>query len=161
MKQRAGATVLVLLCMLFLLPACAPSMPVDPEGTLERVAGGTLRVGASDNGDWVSVEPTRDPEGSEPELLRGFAAKLGASIEWSTGSEQVLAEDLKHGELDVVIGGLDDKTPWEKHAGLTMPYTESKDERGETHKHVMLVRKGENAFLLELDKFLAEAEQSQ
>lgn len=41
-----------------------------------------------------------------------------------------------------------------------MPYTESKDERGETHKHVMLVRKGENAFLLQLDKFLAGAEQS-
>lgn len=158
MRTRAGATVLVLLCMLFLVPACTPSMPVDPEGTLDRIAGGTLRVGASDNGEWVSVEPTREPEGSEPELLRAFAAKLGASIEWSTGSEQVLAEDLKHGELDVVIGGLDDKTPWEKHAGLTMPYTESKDQRGETHKHVMLVRKGENAFLLELDKYLAEAE---
>lgn len=160
MTLRAVAGVLVLLCTLLLLPACAQSMPADPEGTLERVAGGTLRVGVSDNGDWVSVQPAGEPEGTEPELIREFAGKLGASIEWSTGSEQVLAEDLKHGELDVVIGGLDDKTPWEKHAGLTMPYTESKDERGETHKHVMLVRKGENAFLLELDKFLAEAEQS-
>ncbi|WP_247048387.1 transporter substrate-binding domain-containing protein [Arthrobacter rhizosphaerae] len=160
MAKWAGARVLVLLCTLFLLPACAQSMPADPEGTLERVTGGTLRVGASDNGDWVSVDPTREPEGSEAELLREFAGRLGASIEWTTGSEQVLAEELKHGELDVVIGGLDDKTPWEKHAGLTLPYTESKDERGETHKHVMLVRKGENAFLLELDRFLAEAEQS-
>ncbi|WP_458113075.1 transporter substrate-binding domain-containing protein [Arthrobacter sp. R1-13] len=160
MTLWAVARVLVLLCTLLLLPACVQTMPADPEGTLERVTGGTLRVGVTDNGDWVSVQPTREPEGSEPELIRQFAGRLGASIEWSAGSEQVLANVLKHGELDVVIGGLDAHTPWEKHAGLTMPYTESKDERGETHKYVMLVRKGENAFLLELDKFLAEAEQS-
>ena len=67
----------------------------------------------------------------------------------------MLAEDLKHGELDLVIGGLNDKTPWEKDAGLTRAYAESVDTRGQGRKHVMLVPKGENAFLLELDRFLA------
>jgi len=68
-----------------------------------------------------------------------------------------LAEELKHGQLDLVIGGLDDKTPWAQHGGLTRVYTESRDSRGSLHKHVMLVPLGENAFLLELDRFLMEA----
>ena len=45
------------------------------------------------------------------------------------------------------------------HAGLTRPYAESRDERGKLHKHVMLVPMGENAFLLELDKFLVAAKE--
>jgi ABC-type amino acid transport substrate-binding protein len=136
------------------LTACGTSFPADPDGTLDRVTGGTLRVGASDNGEWVSLTANGEPQGREPDLVRAFAAKLGAEIEWSEGTEHVLAEGLKHGELDLVIGGLNDKTPWEKDAGLTRVYAESVDSRGQGRKHVMLVPKGENAFLLELDRFL-------
>ncbi|MBT2594147.1 transporter substrate-binding domain-containing protein [Arthrobacter sp. ISL-72] len=136
------------------LTSCGTSFPADPDGTLDRVSGGVLRVGASENDDWVTVAASGEPEGSEPALIREFASRLGAEIKWSVGTEHVLAADLKHGELDLVIGGLNDETPWEKEAGLTRPYTESKDSRGKTHKHVMLVAKGENAFLLELDRFL-------
>ncbi len=137
------------------LTACGTSFPSDPDGTLDRVSGGTLRVGASANGEWVSLPASGEPQGREPDLVRAFAAQLGAGIEWSEGAEHVLAEDLKHGELDLVIGGLNDKTPWEKDAGLTRAYAESVDTRGQGRKHVMLVPKGENAFLLELDRFLA------
>lgn len=146
-----------LLAAALLLAACAASYPADPKGTLERVTDGVIRVGASPNGEWVSVSSSGEPEGKEPELVKAFAARLGARIDWTTGTEHVLAEGIKHGELDLMIGGLNDQTPWEKHAGLTRAYTESKDEHGQTHKHVMLVDKGENAFLLELDKFLMEA----
>jgi hypothetical protein len=142
------------------LSACGASFPADPNGTLERVSGGTLRVGASENDPWVSVPSSGDPEGSEPELIRTFAAKLGADVEWTTGAQHVLAEDLKHGDLDILIGGLDDQTPWAQHGGLTRPYTESTDDRGKKRKHVMLVFHGENAFLLELDRFLAESQES-
>lgn len=147
--------------------------PADPDGTLERVTGGTLRVGASENGDWVeltgsgstdSQDGTRreqDVQGSDAELVRGFAAKVGAEIEWVSGTEHVLAEELKHGELDLVIGGLDDKTPWVQHGGLTRVYAESRNSRGSRQLHVMLVPMGENAFLLELDKFLMEAKEQQ
>jgi ABC-type amino acid transport substrate-binding protein len=140
------------------LTACGTSFPADPDETLDRVSGGTLRVGASDNGEWVSLTANGEPQGREPDLVRAFAAKLGAEIEWSEGTEHVLAEDLKHGELDLVIGGLNDKTPWEKDAGLTRVYAESVDSRGQGRKHVMLVPKGENAFLLELDRFLMASE---
>ncbi len=154
----------LLLAALLTLTGCAGSFPADPEGTLEKARGGTLRVGASMNGDWVRISAdtggnvrSSDVQGTEADLVRDFAAQLGADIEWVAGTEQVLAEEIKHGGLDVVIGGLDDKTPWVTHAGITRPYMESRDERGSLHKHVMLVPLGENAFLLELDKFLMAA----
>ena len=89
------------------------------------------------------------------------SSRLGAEIEWVAGTEQVLADELKHGGLDLVIGGLDDKTPWVTHAGTTRPYAESRDGRGSLHKHVMLVPLGENAFLLELDKYLMDVKAGQ
>jgi ABC-type amino acid transport substrate-binding protein len=156
----------LLLAVLLMLTGCASSFPADPQGTLEKAQGGTLRVGASMNGDWVRISAdtsgdvsSSEVQGTEADLVRNFAAQLGADVEWVTGTEQILAEELKHGGLDLVIGGLDDKTPWVTHAGLTRPYAESRDERGNLHKHVMLVPMGENAFLLELDKFLVAAKE--
>ncbi len=109
------------------------------------------------NGDWIRISAdtsgdvrSSDVQGTEADLVRDFAAQLGADVEWVAGTEQVLAEELKHGGLDLVVGGLDDKTPWVTHAGVTRPYAESRDERGNLHKHVMLVPLGENAFLLKV-----------
>ena len=162
--MRRCKVLFLLLAGLLFLAGCGTSYPADPEGTLDRVRGGTLRVGASPNGDWVRLPAgsagAARVEGKEAELVQRFAERLGADIEWVTGTEQVLADELKHGELDLVIGGLDDKTPWSTHAGLTRPYTESRDSRGSLHKHVMLVPLGENAFLLELDRFLLESGQA-
>ncbi|GAB5078675.1 transporter substrate-binding domain-containing protein [Arthrobacter sp. AD-310] len=160
--MRRGTILACLLAALLALTACG-TYPADPDGTLDRVRGGTLRVGASANGDWVRLPdggagPDR-VEGTEADLVRQFADRMGAEVEWVQGTEHVLAEELKHGALDLVIGGLDDKTPWSTHAGLTRPYTESRDSRGSLHKHVMLVPLGENAFLLELDRFLLEGGQ--
>ncbi|WP_350000955.1 transporter substrate-binding domain-containing protein [Pseudarthrobacter sp. WHRI 8279] len=166
--RRRGMMAGLLLAVLMVLSGCGSSFPADPEGTLENVRGGTLRVGASMNGDWVRINASgsgglssNDVQGTEAELVKDFAARLGAEVEWVAGTEQVLADELKHGGLDLVIGGLDDKTPWVTHAGTTRPYAESRDGRGSLHKHVMLVPLGENAFLLELDKYLMEVKAEQ
>lgn len=169
--MRRGGCVAGTLLAALLLTGCGSTFPADPQGTLDRARGGTLRVGASINGEWVRIAgpasgdvrsgdvPASDVQGKEAELVRDFAAQLGAEVEWVAGTEQVLADELKHGGLDLMIGGLDDKTPWVTHAGITRPYAESRDDRGNLHKHVMLVPLGENAFLLELDQFLMAAKE--
>lgn len=158
--RAAYALAAVFLSAGCLLTGCA--MPADPKGTLGNITGGTLRVGATESvsksGDWVRLAPGSDPAGIEPDLVRSFAASRGAAVDWRSGSEQDLVSDLKHGDLDLVVGGFADDTPWSKDAGLTRPFAESTDERGKTVKHVMLVPHGENAFLLELDRHLLAQE---
>ncbi|GAA2174258.1 transporter substrate-binding domain-containing protein [Arthrobacter parietis] len=146
------------LVLLLGLTSCGITIPQDPEGTLEKVSGGILRVGVSENAQWVQLPPTGDPQGIEPELVEEFADTLDAAIVWVPGAEHELAGDLFHGELDMAIGGFGADTPWVKEAGITRPYTETADERGKTIKHIMLVPLGENAFLLELDQFLQAQE---
>lgn len=136
-----------------LLTGCAASYPADPHGTLERVTGGVLRVGISHNEPFVSVEGP-SPSGLEVELVKAYADTLNAEVEWTADGEEELVDQLEHGLLDMMVGGLTDKTPWQQKVGLTRPYTQMTDEFGQTEKHVMAVRKGENAFLLDLDEFL-------
>jgi ABC-type amino acid transport substrate-binding protein len=136
-----------------LLTGCSVSIPSDPDGTLDRVVGGTLNVGVSPNGDFTVVT-SGDVSGSEAALVEAFAETIDADIEWTVGSEEALVRALERDDLDLVIGGLTDATPWVAQAGVTRPYDEFTDEDGRTHKLVMLVPMGENAFLTELETFL-------
>jgi ABC-type amino acid transport substrate-binding protein len=146
----AGAMVVV-----FALSGCGLTMPTDPDGTLDTVRGGTLRVGISANGNLTEVDG-RSYSGSEVELVEEFADALDATIAWTAASEETLVRGLENGDIDVVIAGLTDTTPWVDMAGVTRPYREVTAEDGSTQKLVMLVPMGENAFLTELETFLTE-----
>ncbi len=74
-------------------------------------------------------------------------------MKWSESGEEQLFEALKRGDLDMVIGGFTDQTPWTEYGAVTRPYTEEQQD-DTTKKHVMVVRMGENAFQVELEKFL-------
>ena len=168
-----------------LLAGCGLKMPSDPEGTLDRVAGGTLRVGISHNPPWTETGTGSDPAnagtgsdtvsrtgpgeatagtgstgtapaGTEAELVRAFAAEHNARVEWVSGGESNLVRRLERGELDLVIGGLTKDSPWSKYAALTQPYLETSNAQGDKEQHVMAARMGENAFLVELERFLRE-----
>jgi hypothetical protein len=141
------------LVTLAVVTGCGAGFPADPDGTLAKVNGGELRVGASVNPPHVTVQGQR-LSGTEVSLVEGYAAARDAGVEWVQGGEEDLMNQLKHGELDLVIGGLTEKTPWTRKAGLTRPYAESVDEFGSRHKHVLAVPLGENAFLLDLDTYL-------
>jgi ABC-type amino acid transport substrate-binding protein len=147
----AGCAVLLLS-----ISGCGLSIPADPDGTLDEVRGGTLRVGISDNGELTTVGDGKDVSGSEVAAVEEFASELDADIDWTLGSEEALVRSLENGDLDLVIAGLTDATPWAEHAGMTRPYDEVTGSDGTTHKLVMLVPTGENAFLSELETFLAE-----
>lgn len=141
------------------LVGCA-TIPADPEGTLDRVRGGVLRVGVTENAPWVELggggqSTGTEPTGTEPTLILEFAEQLGATVEWTAGSEATLAEALEDGELDVVIGGFLDDTPWAEFGAPTRPYVTAGTGEGD-EQHVMLTPLGENAFLVALESFLDE-----
>lgn len=142
--------------VLMVLAGCGISIPADPEGTLERVRGGIMRVGVSPNEPWTELNDNAPPSGIEVDLVEDFAESIGARIEWSGGGEESLMEELRRGELDLVIGGLTSKSPWTDKAAITKPYAEAENEAGKQEKLVMAARMGENAFLLALERFLLE-----
>lgn len=130
------------------LAASACDLPRDAAGTHDRISGGTLRAGVSEQRPWVDLDGS-EPSGVEPELLRELAREMGAEIEWVEGTEAALVEKLEHGDLDVVVAGIEKTSPWTKRAEPTKPYV-----HWNGAQRVMLVRKGENRWLLRLDRFL-------
>ncbi|MBE2315618.1 transporter substrate-binding domain-containing protein [Solirubrobacter sp. CPCC 204708] len=102
-----------LIAVLLAVVVAGCQYPRDPEGTLERVRGGTLRVGVAPVEPWEAVER---------QLISEFARTLDARIEWVEGSESELMEALAGRQLDVVIAGLDRASPWMNEAALTRPY---------------------------------------
>jgi polar amino acid transport system substrate-binding protein len=142
-----------LLATVLFVAACSVQIPQDPDGTLDRVRGDVLRVGVSHNPPWTSVDGN-EPSGIEPELVREFAKTIDADVEWTIGGEETLVHQLEEGRLDLVIGGFTAKSPWVEHVALTRPYTTAPSASGEPEKYVMAVAKGENAFLVALERFL-------
>ncbi|HEX6038250.1 substrate-binding periplasmic protein [Longimicrobium sp.] len=114
--MRRNASILLLI----LVAACG--LPRDPEGTLERVRGGTLRVGVAHNPPWADLPAPGEARGVEPRLVRALAAELGARVEWVPGSETELLAALEHHRLDLVVGGLSAADPRGATLGLTRPY---------------------------------------
>ena len=151
--RRLAAAVLAL--PILLLAGCGLSIPVDPDGTLDAVQGGTLRVGVSPHEGWAEVVDG-EGVGREAELVEGFADSLDADVEWIEGGEEHLMEALDGGDLDLVVGGLSDASPWTTHAAITRPYLTTTDASGASTNHVMATPLGENAFLVELETYLFE-----
>jgi polar amino acid transport system substrate-binding protein len=108
----------VALLLALILSACG--IPRDPEGTLDRVSDGTMRVGLTEAPPWVELGEA--PEGIEVRLVEMLAEELEAEIEWVEGSEEELFTALEVHELDLVIGGITATTPWSSVAAPTHPY---------------------------------------
>lgn len=124
---RRRSSAIVATAISFALAAC--EIPADPEGTFERVEGGTLRVGVIDHPPWADLAG-REPKGVEPTLVRRFAEQIQADIEWIPGSESELVEAMTGFQIDVLIGGLTRSSPWIKEVALTRPYIDTTVEVG-------------------------------
>lgn len=152
-KRRFALAPAALLAVL--LTGCGLSIPSDPEGSLDRARDGVMRVGVTENRPWVELGESSVPSGSEPALIEQFAVELNSDVEWTTGSEAQLLHALDRGELDIVVGGFHNDTPWTDLGAITRPYLETDGPDGR-EKHVMIVRLGENRLLVELEEFLFE-----
>jgi polar amino acid transport system substrate-binding protein len=108
--------------LLVLVAGGACDLPRDPEGTLDRVRGGTMRVGVLEHPPWTVLTPSGAARGIEGALIAELARELGARIEWVRGTESQLLEALEMRELDVVIGGLTDSSPWARQVAFTRPF---------------------------------------
>lgn len=153
-----AAWLLTMLVLGLLSTGCGLSIPADPDGTLQRVRGGVLRVGASPHEPWIVWGGERAPTGSEAVIVGAFAETLDARVEWSRGGEEDLIGRLERGELDLVVGGLTAKTPWVNKAAITKPYRKVTAADGTAEELVFAARNGENAFLVELERFLLSSD---
>ena len=118
-SRRAGPLLAAVALLAVLAAGCG--IPRDPESTLDRVRGGTLRAGITASEPWTTLEGGR-PGGVEAELVERFATELGARVEWVDGSEADLMAALEVRELDLVVGGLTADTPWQAKAAITRSY---------------------------------------
>src|SRR5690606_32927434 len=70
------------------LTGCTSSgYPADPDGTYDRVTGGTLQVGVVHHPPYVDATGA-EPSGSEVDLIEGFARQVDAQIEWTVTGEE-------------------------------------------------------------------------
>lgn len=127
--------------------------PRDSGGALDRITRDRrVRVGAVDHSPWVRLAGD-GVGGLEAELVRAWAATLGAAVVWRAGALDPLSEALHGRELDLLIAGFDEKTPYAPKLALTQPYLSARVDGRDT-KRVLAVQPGENALLMSLDTFL-------
>lgn len=155
--MNARAPLLVLVAALIVLSGCGVQVPSDPNGTLARVSGGVLTVGVSHNPPWTDITGD-EPAGTEVELVQEFAESIDAEVEWEVGGEERVITLLGADRLDMVIGWLTAESPWTSEVALTTSYTNAAGPTGADDEHVMAVRMGENAFMVELERFLLAQE---
>jgi polar amino acid transport system substrate-binding protein len=116
---------LTVVLLLTAIAAAGCQYPRDPDGTLNRVEGGVMRVGVTAADPWVVLEGDRPVGGAEVELARRFARDLEARIEWVQGSEEELVDAAKEGQIDLILAGLTSKSRWKKDVAFTRPYVET------------------------------------
>ena len=136
-----------LLFLSVLLSILSCTYPKDPENSFEEAKKGSLLVGAVENPPFVQRQG-KEFSGSEIALIRKFADQNNLSIRFIPGSESELVERLEKFKIHVVVGGFTKKTIWKKKAGYTAPY--------DRDDHVLLIPKGENRLLENLEKFIFE-----
>jgi polar amino acid transport system substrate-binding protein len=142
-------TRIVLAVLVVLSGGC--DLPRDAAGTLDRVRDHELRVGVEEHPPWVVMTAT-GPAGIEPELVGRLAHGIGARPVYRRGSESELLEALDRRELDLVVGGLREDSPWRGRVALTRPYYVEKDASA---GHVFATAAGENGWLVHVERFLA------
>jgi hypothetical protein len=138
------------LCLPLLAASCG-DFPRDPEGTLARVRDqGSFRVG-------VVTRAGRGAAGAEvAALLAGIENSAGAKAELIGGDAEPMLDQLEQGELDLVIGRFEKKSPWAKRVTIGPPLRREKQGKAEFHLAPVL-RNGENAWIALVEREVRNA----
>lgn len=150
--KNARVRKIFILVLLSLVSSC-DSFPTDTYGTYEEIENGIFLVGYTENPPWIYSTP-EGPAGIEADIVKSFAASLDAEIKWIHKNEASLFRELEKHNLHLIVAGINSKSPWNSHVGITSSYIEH-----EGQKYVIAVPPGEHRFLLNLQQFLAQYEQ--
>lgn len=121
MNGNIGSLATLLAVLAGPLAACS-DFPRDPEDTLRQAQErGSLRVGVIVAPPWVGYD-AGEATGPEARLAAEFASQLGVRVDWMRGSADTLLVALEAFELDLVLGGLTEASPWRDRVGMTHPY---------------------------------------
>ena len=131
------------------LVACS-DYPRDPERTLQRIEGGALYVGVSQDPPFVHGGGTA-VRGREAALVRELARTHDARMVWIHGGHDDLMRRLETFQLDLVIGGHDRDSPWRRRVASSRPYRIA-DGHGRVIERVAALPPGENRWLLAFDR---------
>ena len=136
------------------MTGCLGTVPRDPDGTLDTVTDGTIRVGVSLEPEVAEAGEAPDdaPRGPLADLARDYADSIDARISCVPAGEETLVSMLEDGDIDLAIGGFSDQTPWSERVGTTRGYADLPGLKGRTI--VWLVPAGENALLSDVELFL-------
>lgn len=100
--------------LLLFLGGCG-SVPVDLDGTLDRIRGeGRFRVGL------VASPAPLAPDRAQA-LLERLSRATGARAAVEPGAGEALLRRLEGGELDLVLGEFARPSPWERKVTITEP----------------------------------------
>ena len=122
------------------LAGCS-NFPRDTEGTLDRIKRDkVLHVGLA-----APLAPAGMDERAR-HLIRQVAQEAGASVRVEQGYQEILFDQLENGEVDLVVGRFEAKSPWAKLVSFGPPLL--RETQGKTEFHlVAAMRNGENALI--------------
>ncbi|APX89314.1 hypothetical protein BV394_05940 [Brevirhabdus pacifica] len=124
----------VALLVFGLLAAC--QLPLDPEGTTDRVQGAELVVG---------LLTARLGE-TDRAAVAAVAQEFDASPRLMNAAPDVLMAELESGSVHLLIGDVPSNTALATHAAATRDFGSVRIGE-DSHKRIALVRTGENGFL--------------
>src|SRR5690348_9720680 len=141
--------------ILFAVAGC--DLPRDSDGTLDRIRGGTMRVGFVVDTPWTT-DSAGVVGGIEGGMVQSLARELGARASWKRGQQDYLLTALEPRDLDLVICGLTADSPCSKQVAFTRPYFTDTVRVGGSLKprdHVLAAAPGENAWLMRVEQMLS------
>lgn len=88
------------------MTGCLGTVPRDPDGTLDTVTDGTIRIGVSLEPEVAEAGEAPDdaPRGPLADLARDYADSIDARISWTPAGEETLVGMLEDGDIDLAIG---------------------------------------------------------
>ena len=126
------------LALLLTASACG-DFPRDPDGTLDRIRSeGRFNVGL--------VAPLTAQGGPHEAFLDRLGNKTSARPAFTTGDSEPLLKKLEEGELDLVIGHFDKKSPWSTMVEIG-PALHSEKQGKATIELTPVMPVGENAWI--------------